>query len=148
MFCGGSFRCKLGDRNDQYRLVRRDSVQIRVLRSASLNHADGFGRRVFAVPDKVPENAATARICLEKNPEKVSLHKFLDRQFYKTFFLCFPLPLLLLFVSVLQSISLYFFSFFVFPNFSFFTYRFFSSGFFVLAILLSKLITIVLVVVL
>lgn len=72
MFCGGSFRCKPGERNDEYRLVRRDNVQIRVLRSASVNHGDAFGRRVFAVPDKVPEGVGKARICLQRNSGNVS----------------------------------------------------------------------------
>lgn len=70
MFCGGSFRCKPSNENDAYRFARRNSLQIRVLRSASVNHGEGFGRRVFVVPDVLPSE--TKRITLQKNVASVS----------------------------------------------------------------------------
>lgn len=66
MFCGGSFRCKTVDKNDQYKLVKLNGSHIKILRSSSVGKADSAGgllyqeenatgstnRRIFLVPNK------------------------------------------------------------------------------------------------
>lgn len=59
MFCGGSFRSKTIEENDEYRLVKVNDTEIKILRSASLNQADRpSGRKIFAVSPRVPGNGA------------------------------------------------------------------------------------------
>lgn len=43
MFCGGSFRCKTIDKNDQYKLVKLNGSHIKIVRSPSVV-GNGFGR--------------------------------------------------------------------------------------------------------
>nr|XP_015835974.1 PREDICTED: amyloid beta A4 precursor protein-binding family B member 1-interacting protein isoform X1 [Tribolium castaneum] len=53
MFCGGSFRTKTLEKNDEYKIVTMNNSQIKIFRSLSLSKADR-PRRIFVLPPKVP----------------------------------------------------------------------------------------------
>lgn len=59
MFCGGSFRSKTVERNDEYKIVRVNDTQIKILRSVSLSKADR-PQRIFVTPPKVPRDGKKA----------------------------------------------------------------------------------------
>lgn len=59
MFCGGSFRAKTIDQNDQYRIVKIDNTHIKILRSTSFSKADR-PQRIFVLPPKVPDNVVSS----------------------------------------------------------------------------------------
>lgn len=60
MFCGGSFRAKTIDSNDEYRLVRYNNAEYKLTRSASLRPEK---RKSFIMP----------RGFLENGPKRFSL---------------------------------------------------------------------------
>lgn len=70
MFCGGSFRCKTIDKNDQYKLVKLNGSQIKILRSSSVvgKAADGGEENATAT------GSTNRRIFLVQN-KSVSLHR-------------------------------------------------------------------------
>lgn len=60
MFCGGSFRSKTIEKNDDYYVVSLNDRTIKIKRSASLNKADQYDNRLLMrkrriLPPKVPE---------------------------------------------------------------------------------------------
>lgn len=55
MFCGGSFKAKTIERNDEYKVVRINNTDIKITRSMSLNKTDRpQGRKIFVMPPKIP----------------------------------------------------------------------------------------------
>ncbi|KAG5885473.1 hypothetical protein JTB14_025348 [Gonioctena quinquepunctata] len=58
MFCGGSFRSKTIEKNDEYHCVKVNDRIVKIMRTASLSAADrSSGRRIFVLPPKVPLDA-------------------------------------------------------------------------------------------
>lgn len=72
MFCGGSFRSKTIEQNDEYKVVKVNNTQIKILRSHSFASAPSKtqGRKIFILPPKLP-NEISRRILLAS--EKVCL---------------------------------------------------------------------------
>ncbi|XP_031343223.1 ras-associated and pleckstrin homology domains-containing protein 1-like isoform X2 [Photinus pyralis] len=71
MFCGGSFRSKTIEENDEYRIVTVNNTQIKLLRSKSFTTTftrPVGGRKIFAAPLKVQNESTTKRVCL--SPER------------------------------------------------------------------------------
>ncbi|CAG9823638.1 unnamed protein product [Phaedon cochleariae] len=65
MFCGGSFRSKILETNDEYRRVQVNERTVKIMRSSSLNAGDRPLRRVFVLPPKVPVDAN--KICFKSH---------------------------------------------------------------------------------
>ena len=58
MFCGGSFKCKTVEKNDEYKLVKMNNRHIKIFRSSSVSKTDkpqGLIRH-FILPPKLPED--------------------------------------------------------------------------------------------
>ena len=55
MFCGGSFRAKTVEKNDEYKLVRVGANEIKLLRSASFSRCEKPTRKSFTMPEKIVE---------------------------------------------------------------------------------------------
>lgn len=69
--CGGSFRSKLVEKNDDYKVVRlADNTEIKLLRSASMTKADR-ARKIFILPPKVPlhSSAVSKRVSLDSSTQ-------------------------------------------------------------------------------
>ncbi|KAF7271404.1 hypothetical protein GWI33_015759 [Rhynchophorus ferrugineus] len=70
--CGGSFRSKLVEKNDDYKVVRlADNTEIKLLRSASMTKADR-ARKIFVLPPKVPlqhSSGVSKRVSLDSSTQ-------------------------------------------------------------------------------
>lgn len=67
-FCGGSFRAKTVQKVDDQKIVKINGNEIKLVRSMSLTKVERQ-RRIFCVPEKLPENTEK-RITIE---HKVSI---------------------------------------------------------------------------
>lgn len=70
--CGGSFRSKLVEKNDDFKVVKLSSnTEIKLLRSSSLTKPERSSfRKIFVLPPKTPDmNAANKRVFLEPSKE-------------------------------------------------------------------------------
>ncbi|XP_050306767.1 ras-associated and pleckstrin homology domains-containing protein 1 [Anthonomus grandis grandis] len=68
--CGGSFRSKVIEKNDQFKIVKlSDNTEIKLLRSLSLTKADK-SRKIFVLPPKVPHSVEARKVVLESASNK------------------------------------------------------------------------------
>lgn len=69
--CGGSFRSKVVEKNNEYKIVKlSDNTEIKLLRSSSFTKADKPSlRKIFISPPKLPVTCDSKRISLEPSKE-------------------------------------------------------------------------------